>query len=134
MEEHETDAISCVKCSLKSLCLNDVVHDTIVNDILPKVNTISFLSYKLLNYHFTRLLEEKKPLPHIKSNLFYKACCTVSRLTLRKRRVDPTNELHISWSHLKDYIKTDVPARDYIWPYITALNRNQLTACDTSQE
>ena len=57
-EENKNTDFTCIKSSWKSFCKNNLLADTIVEDILPKINTICFLSYKLINFHFTRLLEE----------------------------------------------------------------------------
>ena len=95
---------------------------------MPKINAISFLSYKLLNYHFLRLLEEKKPLPEIKQNLFYQSCCMVSQLKYTKDTTDTTTELYKSFSQMKQYITDELPARDYLClGYITNLNKLQIT-------
>ena len=127
-EDNKNTDFTCIKSSWKSFCKNNLLADTIVEDILPKINTISFLSYKLLNYHFTRLLEENKPLPEIKQNLFYQACCMVSRLKYTKDTTDTTSELYESFSQMKQYITDELPARDYLClGYITNLNKLQLT-------
>jgi hypothetical protein len=127
-EDNKNTDFTCIKSSWKSFCKNNLLADTIVEDILPKINTISFLSYKLLNYHFTRLLEENKPLPEIKQNLFYQACCMVSRLKYTKDTTDTTTELYKSFSQMKQYITDELPARDYLClGYITNLNKLQLT-------
>lgn len=127
-EDNKNTDFTCIKSSWKSFCKNNLLADTIVEDILPKINTISFLSYKLLNYHFTRLLEENKPLPEIKQNLFYQACCMVSRLKYTKDTTDTTTELYESFSQMKEYITNALPARDYLClGYITNLNKLQLT-------
>jgi len=127
-EDNKNTDFTCIKSSWKSFCKNNLLADTIVEDILPKINTISFLSYKLLNYHFTRLLEENKSLPEIKQNLFYQACCLVSRLKYTKDTTDTTTELYESFSQMKEYITDDLPARDYLClGYITNLNKLQLT-------
>ena len=127
-EDNKNTDFTCIKSSWKSFCKNNLLADTIVNDILPKINTISFLSYKLLNYHFARLLEENKPLPEIKQNLFYQSCCMVSRLKYTKDTTDTTSELYESFSQMKQYITDELPARDYLClGYITNLNKLQLT-------
>jgi hypothetical protein len=127
-EDNKNTDFTCIKSSWKYFCKNNLLADTIVEDILPKINTISFLSYKLLNYHFTRLLEENKPLPEIKQNLFYQACCMVSRLKYTKDTTDTTTELYESFSQMKQYITDELPARDYLClGYITNLNKLQLT-------
>ena len=127
-EDNKNTDFTCIKSSWKSFCKNNLLADTIVNDILPKINTICFLSYKLLNYHFVRLLEEKKPLPEIKQNLFYQSCCMVSQLKYTKDTTDTTTELYESFSQMKEYIIDNLPARDYLClGYITNLNKLQLT-------
>ena len=127
-EDNKNTDFTCIKSSWKSFCKNNLLADTIVEDILPKINTISFLSYKLLNYHFTRLLEENKPLPEIKQNLFYQSCCIVSRLKYTKDNTDTTTELYESFSQMKEYITDALPGRDYLClGYITNLNKLQLT-------
>jgi hypothetical protein len=127
-EDNKNTDFTCIKSSWKSFCKNNLLADTIVKDILPKINTISFLSYKLLNYHFTRLLEENKPLPEIKQNLFYQSCCMVSQLKYTKDTTDTTSELYKSFSQMKEYITDDLPSRDYLClGYITNLNKLQLT-------
>lgn len=128
LEENKDTEFTCIKSSWKSFCKNSLLEDTIVKDILPRVNTICFLSYKLLNYHIVRLLEGKKPLPEIKQNLFYQACCMVSQVKEKKITVDTENELYISFTHLKEYMTEEVPARDYLClGYITNLNKQQIT-------
>ena len=127
-EDNKNTDFTCIKSSWKSFCKNNLLADTIVKDILPKINTICFLSYKLLNYHLLRLLEEKKPLPEIKQNLFYQSCCMVSQLRYTKDTTDTTSELYKSFSQMKEYITDDLPARDYLClGYITNLNKLQLT-------
>jgi hypothetical protein len=127
-EDNKNTDFTCIKSSWKSFCKNNLLADTIVDDILPKINTICFLSYKLINFHFTRLLEEHKPLPEIKQNLFYQACCMVSRLKYTKDTTDTTTELYESFSQMKEYITDDLPTRDYLClGYITNLNKLQLT-------
>ena len=127
-EDNKNTDFTCIKSSWKSFCKNNLLADVIVEDILPKINTISFLSYKLLNYHFTRLLEENKPLPEIKQNLFYQACCMISHLKYTKDTTDTTTELYESFSQMKEYITDALPARDYLClGYITNLNKLQLT-------
>lgn len=127
-ESNKNTDFTCIKTSWKSFCKNNLLADTIVEDILPKINTISFLSYKLLNYHFVRLLEEHKPLPEIKQNLFYQACCMVSQLKYTKDNTDKTSELYESFSHMKEYMTDSLPERDYLClGYITNLNKLQLT-------
>ena len=127
-EDNKNTDFTCIKSSWKSFCKNNLLADTIVEDILPKINTICFLSYKLLNYHFIRLLEENKPLPEIKQNLFYQSCCMVSQLKYTKDTTDTTTELYESFSQMKQYITDELPARDYLClGYITNLNKLQLT-------
>lgn len=127
-EDNKNTDFTCIKTSWKSFCKNNLLADTIVEDILPKINAISFLSYKLLNYHFVRLLEENKPLPEIKQNLFYQSCCMVSRLKYTKDTTDTTTELYESFSQMKEYITDELPARDYLClGYITNLNKLQIT-------
>lgn len=127
-EDNKNTDFTCIKSSWKSFCKNNLLADTIVKDILPKINTICFLSYKLLNYHLLRLLEEKKPLPEIKQNLFYQSCCMVSQLRYTKDTTDTTSELYKSFSQMKQYITDELPARDYLClGYITNLNKLQLT-------
>lgn len=127
-EDNKNTDFTCIKSSWKSFCKNNLLADTIVKDILPKINTICFLSYKLLNYHFLRLLEEKKPLPEIKQNLFYQSCCMVSQLRYTKDTTDTTSELYKSFSQMKQYITDELPARDYLClGYITNLNKLQIT-------
>jgi transposase len=127
-EDNKNTEFTCIKSSWKSFCKNNLLADTIVKDILPKINIISFLSYKLLNYHFARLLEENKPLPEIKQNLFYQSCCMVSQLKYTKDNTDTTCELYKSFSQMKEYITDDLPSRDYLClGYITNLNKLQIT-------
>jgi hypothetical protein len=128
-EDNKNTDFTCIKSSWKSFCKNNLLADTIVEDILPKINTICFLSYKLLNYHFVRLLEENKPLPEIKQNLFYQACCMVSRLKYTKdNNTDTTTELYKSSLQMKEFITDVLPTRDYLClGYITNLNKLQLT-------
>ena len=127
-EANKNTDFTCIKSSWKSFCKNNLLADTIVEDILPKINTICFLSYKLINFHFTRLLEERKPLPEIKQNLFYQACCMVSQLKYTKDTTDTTTELYESFSQMREFMTDALPARDYLClGYITNLNKLQLT-------
>lgn len=96
-EANKDTEFTCIKSSWESFCKNSLLADTIVEDILPKVNTINLLSYKLMNFHYTRLLEEGKPLPDLKQNLFYQACCMVSQLKYTKEKEDATTELYESF-------------------------------------
>jgi len=127
-EANKNTDFTCIKSSWKSFCKNNLLADTIVEDILPKINTICFLSYKLINFHFTRLLEERKPLPEITQNVFYQACCMVSQLKYKKDTTDTTTELYESFSQMREYMTDALPARDYLClGYITNLNKLQLT-------
>ncbi len=54
----DTDFV-CIKMSWNSLCKNNYLKQGI-QEIVYNINKISFLSYKLLNFHFIRLLEENK--------------------------------------------------------------------------
>lgn len=83
-EENEDAEFACVKISFDSLLKNDHLNGRI-QEIVLDINKIHFLSYQLLNYHFTRLIQENKPSPDLKQNLFYKACSTVSVL---RRRIE----------------------------------------------
>ena len=69
----DTDFV-CIKMSWNSLCKNNYLKQGI-QDIVYNINKITFLSYKLLNFHFTRLLEENKELPELTQNLFYNSSC-----------------------------------------------------------
>jgi hypothetical protein len=127
-EANKDTEFTCIKGSWKSFCRNSLLADTIVEDILPKVNTINFLSYKLMNFHYTRLLEEGKPLPDLKQNLFYQACCMVSQLKYTKQKEDTTTELYESFSQMKEFLTEELPERDYIaLGYIQNLNLMQIT-------
>ena len=57
-EANKNTDFTSIKSSWSSFWKNKLLADTIVEDILPKVNLINFLSYKLINFHFLRLLEE----------------------------------------------------------------------------
>jgi hypothetical protein len=58
-------------------------------------------------------LEEHKPLPEIKQNLFYQACCMVSQLKYTKDTMDTTTELYESFSQMREFM-TDAPQIVYI--------------------
>ena len=73
--------------SFNSLVENNYLNGGI-QEIVLNINKICFLSYQLLNYHFTRLIQEKKPLPEITQNLFYQACSSVSVMRERKEKID----------------------------------------------
>jgi hypothetical protein len=72
-EANKDTEFTCVKMSFNSLVENNYLNGGI-QEIVLNINKISFLSYQLLNYHFTRLIQEKMPLPEITQNLFYQAC------------------------------------------------------------
>ncbi len=82
-ETNKNTEFTCIKTSFNSLVENNYLNGGIQKIVL-NVNKISFLSYHLLNYHFTRLIQENKPLPEITQNLFYQACSAVSVMKERK--------------------------------------------------
>ena len=129
-EANKNIDFTSIKSSWNFFCKNKLLADTIVEDILPKVNSICFLSYKLINFHFLRLLEEdeEQPLPEIDQTLFYQACSLVSHLKYRKEPPFKYPELAKSFSQMKKYIKEeDLPARDYLGTgYISNLNALQV--------
>jgi len=116
---------SCVKCSWNTLCKNKEFDNDIQNIIL-NINKISFLSYKLLNFHVIRLIEENKEIPEITQNLFYNCCCMVSKFQNRKNKINEEDELYISFSKFKDYID-ELPFRDKMCNLINNLNKQQET-------
>ena len=124
-ELNKDTEFTCVKTSFNSLVENNYLSGGI-QEIVLNINKICFLSYQLLNYHFTRLIEENKPLPEITQSLFYKACATVSVMKERKEKIDETDELYISFSHYKEHLG-ELPFRDRMGNLINNLNRQQLT-------
>jgi len=124
-EANKDTEFTCVKMSFNSLVENNFFNNGI-QDIVLNINKICFLSYQLLNYHFTRLIQEKKPLPEINQNLFYQACSTVSVMKDRKEKIDTTDELYISFSQYKQYLG-ELPFRDRMGNLINNLNKQQLT-------
>ena len=130
-EANKNIDFTSIKSSWNSFCKIKLLADTIVEDILPKVNLICFLSYKLINFHFLRLLEEdqEQPLPEINQTLFYQCCCLVSVMKYRKVKTGVKNpELVTSFKQMEKYIKEeDLPARDYLGAgYISNLNALQV--------
>ncbi len=117
---------SCVKCKWKTFCKTKYLNEGI-NNIVLNINKISFLSYKLLNFHFVNLIEQNKPLPKINRTLFYKACCMVSKFYKRKNKIEENDELYISFSKLQKFIDK-LPFRDNMGSLINNLTRQQLTA------
>ena len=95
---------------LNSLCKNNYLKQGI-QEIVYNINKISFLSYKLLNFHFTRLLEKNKDLPELTQNLFYNASCYVSVMKNRKSTIDEEDEMYKSFSQFSHLLK-DLPFRD----------------------
>ena len=124
-EANKDTEFTCVKMSFNSLVENNYLNGGI-QEIVLNVNKISFLSYQLLNYHFTRLIQENKPLPEITQNLFYQACSTVSVMNERNETIDTTNEMYISFSHYKEHLG-EFPFRDRMGNLINNLNRQQIT-------
>ena len=116
---------TCVKMSFHSLVGNNFLNGGI-QDIVLNVNKICFLSYQLINYHFTRLIQENKSLPDITQNLFYQACSTVSVMRERNEKIDTTDELYISFSQYKEHLG-ELPFRDRMGNLINNLNRQQMT-------
>jgi len=113
---------TCVKMSFNSLVENNYLNGGI-QDIVLNINKICFLSYQLLNYHFTRLMQENKHLPEITQNLFYQACSNVSVMRERKEKIDTADELYISFSQYKDNLG-ELPFRDRMGNLINNLNRH----------
>ena len=118
---------ACVKASWNSFVKNNYLKNGIENIVL-NINKIKFLSYHLLNYHFTRCIENHVELPEITQTLFYRACCAVSVMRDRKSKIDETDELVISFSHFK---LGDLPFRDKMGALIANLNRQQMTMTET---
>jgi hypothetical protein len=114
-----------VKMSFNSLVENNYLNGGI-QEIVLNINKICFLSYQLLNYHFTRLIQENKQLPEITQNLFYQACSTVSVMMERKETIDTTDEMYISFSKYKVHLGK-LPFRDRMGNLINNLNRQQIT-------
>ena len=124
-ETNKNTEFTCVKTSFNSLVENNYLNGGI-QEIVLNINKICFLSYQLLNYHFTRLIQENKPLPEITQNLFYQACSAVSVMKERKEKIDTTDELYISFSHYKDHLG-ELPFRDRMGNLINNLNKQQIT-------
>lgn len=124
-EANKDTEFTCVKMSLNSLVENNYFNNGI-QDIVLNINKICFLSYQLLNYHFTRLIQENKPLPDISQNLFYQACSVVSVMKNRNEKIDTTDELYISFSQYKNNLG-ELPFRDRMGNLINNLNKQQLT-------
>ena len=124
-EANKDTEFTCVKMSFNSLVENNYLNGGI-QEIVLNINKICFLSYQLLNYHFTRLIQEKKPLPEITQNLFYQACSTVSVMRERKEKIDTTDEMYISFSQYKEHLG-ELPFRDRMGNLINNLNRQQIT-------
>ncbi len=120
----DTDFV-CIKMSWNSLCKNNYLKQGI-QEIVYNINKISFLSYKLLNFHFTRLLEENKKLPELTQNLFYNASCYVSVMKNRKSTIDKEDEMYKSFSQFSHLLK-DLPFRDKMGALINNLNKQQFT-------
>ena len=123
-EANKDTEFTCVKMSFNSLVENNYLNGGI-QEIVLNINKICFLSYQLLNYHFTRLIQENKPLPAIEQTLFYQACSTVSVMRERNETIDTTNELYISFSHYKKHLG-ELPFRDRMGNLINNLNKQQL--------
>ena len=124
-EANKDTEFTCVKMSFNSLVENNYLNGGI-QEIVLNINKISFLSYQLLNYHFTRLIQEKKQLPEITQNLFYQACSIVSVMKERNETIYTTDELYISFSHYKEHLG-ELPFRDRMTSLISNLNRQQIT-------
>ena len=124
-EANKDTEFTCVKMSFNSLVENNYLNGGL-QDIVLNINKICFLSYQLLNYHFTRLIEEKKPLPDITQNLFYQACSAVSIMKERKEKIDTTDKLYISFSHYKENLG-ELPFRDRMGNLMNNLNKQQIT-------
>ena len=128
-EANKDTEFTCVKMSFNSLVENNYLNGGL-QDIVLNINKICFLSYQLLNYHFTRLIEEKKPLPDITQNLFYQACSAVSIMKERKEKIDTTDKLYISFSHYKENLG-ELPFRDRMGNLMNNLNKQQITMTET---
>ena len=124
-ESNKDTDFTCVKMSFNSLVENNYFRGGL-QDIVLNINKICFLSYQLLNYHFTRLLAENKPIPDITQSLFYQACSTVSVMKDRNEKIDITDELYISFSHYKDKIG-ELPFRNRMGNLLNNLCRQQVT-------
>ena len=124
-EANKNTEFTCVKTTFNSLVENNYLNGGI-HEIVLNINKICFLSYQLLNYHFTRLIQEKKPLPEITQNLFYQACSAVSVMKERNEKIDTTDELYISFSHYKHHLG-ELPFRDRMGNLINNLNKQQMT-------
>jgi hypothetical protein len=120
----DTDFV-CIKMTWNALCKNNYLKHGI-QDIVYNINKISFLSYKLLNFHFTRLLEQNKEIPELTQNLFYNACSYVSVMKNRKSKTDAEDEMYKSFLHFSHLIN-EMPFRDKMGNLINNLNKQQIT-------
>lgn len=116
---------SNIKCSWNSFCKNPALKVNIQKIIL-NINQIDFLSTRLINFHMIRCIQENIELPELNQQLYYKACCIVSKMTKRNSKTDNKNELYISFSKFNEQL-TDLPFRDNMGALIANLNRTQLT-------
>ena len=109
-----------------------MARNTITEDIVSQMSKISFLSTKLINFHFLRLLEENKPLPKINQNLFYQACCLIFRMQYKEEAPPKSPELYESSFIMKRFLPDDVvlPTRDYLGAYISNMNSMQVPNCE----
>ena len=101
----------------------------IPSEIVPKMSKMAFLSNKLINFHFLRLLEENMPLPEINQNLFYQACCLISKMEYRNEAPPKSRELYESSVIMKSFLPDGftLPSRDYCGTFISYLNAMQMT-------
>jgi len=125
IEDNKDLEFICIKMSWNSLCKNNYLREGI-QKIVYNINKICFLSYKLLNFHFTRLLEENKELPELTQNLFYNACSYVSIMQNRKSEFNKEDEIYKSFLQFSYFIK-DLPFRDKMGALINNLNKQQFT-------
>ena len=94
---------SNVKCSWNTFCKNPALKVNIQKIIL-NINQIDFLSTRLINFHMIRCIQENIELPELNQQLYYKACCFVSKMNKRNSKTDKENELYISFSKFSEKI------------------------------
>ena len=59
LAERKNFEITTIKCSWSNFCLNEFLNDAILSYFIPTVNSITFLAYRLLNYHILKNIENE---------------------------------------------------------------------------
>jgi len=115
LAERKNYEMTTIKCSWSNFCLDHHLNRAILTYFIPTVNTIVFLAYRLLNYHFLRHIENGtlEVLPeNISQTYIQKLFRIVSQQYYSNSIIPLDNDLEASF-HDWNFPRNGLPGRDY---------------------